>query len=175
METITEYRKRLHDMGIKRLGSGLFSTVYQHPTLQNMVVKMIVRNDPMYIEYAQKCSRLDNPWLPKIYGIEYAKVLKRGKEITVAFVFLERLKRASRVEQQQAAEKITGNDYDWCGLYPHWDSFNWRLISANHKDENVKTVARLFDAIDVNDIHEENVMMREDQLVFTDPVASETS
>lgn len=175
METITEYRKRLREMGIKRLGGGLFSTVYQHPTLPNVAVKMIVRNDPKYIEYAQKCAGLDNPWLPKIYGIEYAKVLKRGKEITVAFVFLERLKRASRVEQRQAAKKITGEDYVSRGYDPHWTSFNWRRISTIHKDEHVKTVARLLDDIDVNDIHKGNVMMREDQLVFTDPVASETS
>jgi len=171
METITEYRKRLRELGIKRLGGGLFSSVYQHPTLPNVAVKMIVRNDPKYIEYAQKCTGLDNPWLPKIYGIEYAKVLKRGREITVAFVFLERLKRASRKERINTALKLgasketnAGNGYLEC--------LNWKALQRS-KDKNVSEAAKLLCDIGMNDLHEGNVMMRDGQLVITDPVASE--
>jgi len=164
MESIADYRKRLKSLRIKQLGTGYFSRVYQHPTLADVVVKMVVRRDPKYIEFAEKCRRTANPWLPKVFAIHHCEMLHRGRPTKVSFVFLERLKESASKDFETALEKISPSAQ-------YFEDVRWKRV-RHHRDPHIKEVAQLFTELEVNDLHEGNMMMRGTQLVFTDPVAS---
>ncbi len=70
-ETIDEYIRRLtRTLRIKKLGSGYYSTVFQHPVYHNVVVKLCRKQDPKTIFYLRECAKNpNNPWFPKIVGI----------------------------------------------------------------------------------------------------------
>jgi hypothetical protein len=71
-ETASEYEKRLiKTLKIPRLGSGAFSSVFQHPVYHNVVVKVVRRPDPKYMRYVEWCMRqgTTNPWVPWIIGV----------------------------------------------------------------------------------------------------------
>lgn len=93
-ETWISYLNRLYKEGIKYLDSGSFGRVYEHPTNPNLVVKL-VSHDPAYMEFIKYAVKYGNknPWFPKVVlPIKTAKVSKTsGKEVTVHFIFQERL------------------------------------------------------------------------------------
>ena len=164
METLSQYRKRLSKLKVKKLGGGWFSDVYQHPTLPDVAVKIVHRKDPKYVEYARECMSLQNPWLPRVYGIETREVQWKGKAITLTFVFLEKLKRAKYLDRVESVKKFSRSAIDF-------DDVNWRRVRRN-KDPEIRQVGKLLTKLEANDLQDCNVMLRGKQIVFTDPVAS---
>lgn len=70
-ETVKDYTERLvKTLGIKELGSGFYSSVFQHPIYRNVAVKLCRRRDPASISYLRKAAENpDNPWFPKVISI----------------------------------------------------------------------------------------------------------
>lgn len=57
---------------LQELGSGCFSTVYQHPVYQDKVIKVLRYRDPGYTAFIRATVRLQDkgapcPWLPHVY------------------------------------------------------------------------------------------------------------
>lgn len=168
-ESITSYKRRLQKLRIKKLGSGLFSTVYQHPTHSDVVVKL-VNDDPMYIKYAKYCmAHPKNAYLPKVYSIHRVTLVCEytGRRYHCHLVFLEKLQSAGQKKISTLAKDLFGKlrftsvDYD-----------EWRDLAKSTKDTQLRDLAKILYKLEAEDIHSENVMRRGDQLVFTDPVAS---
>ncbi len=172
-ETLDQYTRRLRKMKIKQLGSGAYSRVYAHPEHEDVAVKLLTDEDPRYLKFAKECMKLDNPWLPKVYSIE--KVRFGDGEVS-HLIFMERLNKPTAVKIKKASEVIQ-QDLPAClrinaGNFANFRPMVWRRVKQYTKDKSIKQMANLLAKIDTNDIHDGNVMMRGDQLVFTDPVAS---
>ena len=192
-ETHNEYIARLvKTLNIKKMGQGFYSHVFQHPVYHNVAVK-IIRDDPMYLRFAKFC--LDNPlnpWLPKIVSIHKVKVddakydsrkssgVDRTFTEPIHIVFFQKLRSAKAREIQNWVYKVikdlpTADEYE----YRNFDDFHrsdWADIAKYSNDDALRKVAQFFVRINARDIHNGNVMIRDDgaypQLVFTDPVAS---
>ncbi len=173
LESSNQYLRRLKTLNIKRLGKGRYSAVYAHPTLNDTAVKVIYDPDPQYVKFAKRCMRLNNPWLPRIYAIEKVHFADSVSHI----IFMERLEKPTVSQIKKACEKVqNGLEAHFKVPPPHrFSSFfrsHWIRISQTANDQQIRQLAKIMCAVGANDIHDGNVMMRGDQLVFTDPVAS---
>ncbi len=94
-ERLSDYMKRLvRDLNIKTLGSGYYSTVFQHPVYHNVSVKITREADPHHVLWLREAEKHQhNPWFPKIIGIH--KVMFHNDEM--------RRKDVARDEQGDAA------------------------------------------------------------------------
>lgn len=177
-ETVDQYKSRLRRLHVKKLGSGLFSTVYAHPQHESVAVKAVFEDDPMYMRFARAAKKhQSNPWFPKIFDITRCKMEDSyyGGPINVNFVFLERLQRAKRNDIKRAVRHIIDtSDVDDYRIrtFTDFSTDTWEDISRSSVDEHVRALAKVLASAEAEDIHSANVMMRGDQLVFTDPVAS---
>lgn len=173
-ERYGEYLERLtDDLNVKSLGSGAFAEVFQHPTLKNVVVK-VLRKDPNYLRYAEFCrARPRNPWLPKIAAITPVQIVGSPH---AHLVFLEKLNRGTLRairELKKSLTKdyglpVTADDKSW------FTAKGWRNLAERTKDKGLAEFA-LFAGDPKNhrrlDLHEGNLMLRGTQLVFTDPLS----
>jgi hypothetical protein len=194
-ETLEQYLQFLTKQGIKRLGHGLSSAVFNHPTMPNVVVKVIVSSDPYYLRYIEFCKKNpSNSWLPKVLGGPETRLLDTDDDWTdkpskdrkgvsvkqkVIFVFLEKLRPSTPLE------RATAVDYFWSLLkeqsednFPKFTRFSdfgpgdWKILSKQTKDKYVATLADFLYKFDnYLDLHSANLMMRGTQLVFNDPVS----
>ena len=162
--------------GFKKLGEGLFATVYGKG---NTVVKVIHDSDEPYIRFLQKIGiESENPYFPKIH-----KVVKfvdgRGQHYTA--VFMEKLLEynAANGLTQRLSLKALGAVSPEDLQYAEWDAAinpagYARRIAAT-KDKHAKECLKVLRDIRANDTHEGNIMFRQVgkkmQLVITDPVA----
>jgi len=179
LETVSEYKKRLKNIGIREIGAGYFSHVYAHPKQSDVVVKLVAKQDPRYIRYAKRCMKVDNRWMPKVLGITNATfITKRKKGPPTAkrqIVFLERLRKAKIREIKAAVKSILQGvdvDHDYYVTFDDFDRQTWRDIWKQSPCKETRQFAEIMYRYCPEDIHNDNVMMRGDQLVFTDPVAS---
>lgn len=200
-EKVKDYITRLvRTLKIRELGAGYFSTVFQHPVYHNVAVKVTHKSDPLSIVYLENAMKHpDNPWFPKIIGIykvgyhggDMQQKLINMDDDHMAFseighiVFMQKLRRATAKEIKNAVHEILATlPQHKFKYFRHryvdggFENMDWELIEKYTTDEHVRQVAALLNALDADDIHEDNVMMRDDgvgkpHLVFTDPVASE--
>jgi hypothetical protein len=121
-ERINDYVNRLvRGLKIKTLGSGAFSTVFQHPVYHNVSVKITRDADPHYILWLREAEkRQHNPWFPKIIGIHKVmfhgddvdrKVMARDEQGDAALegrhiVFMQKLRPMKRAENKKTAQYI---------------------------------------------------------------------
>lgn len=191
-ETLNQYSERLmHTLGIKRLGRGNFAQVFQHPVYHNVAVK-VVKDDPNYIEYVRFCMQNPtNPWLPRIidivdakiddddfdmYGDYWRRTEKKPVQVPIEVVFFEKLREASNREIHAAVKKVLAevpSNMLVKEFFYDFASFNrdtWYVVSISTTDPHLKQFAEMAHECRFEDIHGDNVMMRGDQLVFTDPV-----
>lgn len=191
-ENSGEYIQRLtKTLNVKRLGSGAYASVFQHPVYHNVAVKF-VQEDPAYVEYAWFCKKHPkNKWLPKVVSIHSVKFdevdWEDGNSDEGTLVFFQKLRKAKPAEIKKAAQEILKdvpdswfekNTYeraDYKNFYT-FDDPEWNVVSKFAKDKDTKELALELEGMGANDIHDANVMMRDEgdrsQLVFTDPVAS---
>jgi hypothetical protein len=193
-ETLGEYTRRLtRSLGIRALGTGAYGKVFQHPVYHNVAVKIFL-DDPVYEMYIKWCkAHQSNPWVPKIISMQKVKLhtykwqqeLNHRPDKTATIVFFQKLRKASKTQQSKAVQQMlatcgedlpmweeeTNLDASEQRQFLDWDKEEWAAIAKYTKDKHVREIARLFAKHDAHDIHEENVMMRDDQLVFTDPFA----
>ncbi len=195
----SQYLHHLSGKRIKKIGEGAYAKVFQHPTHKDVVVKVFTDVDASYLKYIQWCEKNQhNPYVPKLKG-ELVKCIhhpsKKDIEIYGAFpsvyyiVFLEKLKSLSTEETSMAhydniiaslfghqiVKKISqsycakDNYYKWAKPY----QLIRKSMSKNDKNNHLKN---WFNFIESNfnskhfDLHENNIMLRGFQPVFTDAV-----
>jgi hypothetical protein len=193
-ETLDQYTAKLvKTLNIKKLGRGMYASVFQHPVYHNVAVK-VVQDDPAYMYFAKFCMKNpDNQWLPKIVSIHAVDFDGRRKSSHI--IFFQKLRPARRSEIKAAMQQIfktipikyfaqdaqDAQDDPLFKPMAHYDDFqdldgHWRHIANKTTDDDVRVVAKYFANLNGVDLHHNNVMMRDDrgraQLVFTDPVAS---
>lgn len=198
-ETRHEYFKRLtKTLNIKKLGSGMYATVFQHPVYHNVAVKYVnPRVDPMFMKYVRLCQKhQENRWIPKIVSIESVKiqddwdVKTRGRDAKPnepgVLIFFQKLRHAKKQEINSAFDEILNSLPDEIAdnIFADNNERNfenmaieeWRQISKYSSDPDTRALAKILMQVEACDIHNGNVMMRDEggktQLVFTDPVAS---
>lgn len=122
----------------------------------------------------------------------------RDKFDQAYLVFFQKLREATTKEIKNAARQIVadlpdsyfypefgdiGDNNPWFDYrrsdirsFENWSIRTWLRIAKFSKDEHIKQLAKILVAVEAKDIHDANVMMRDEgdrtQLVFTDPVAS---
>ena len=151
------------ELGLYELGSGFFSTVYKHPIDPNLVVKIGGDTDDAWLDYATFCLQFHHT------DEKLLKVLEVRVFNTFYVAIMERL--------------------DPAHLILEWSKLPWedRPNIENRSDYKAQERARseLYNAVDYfpnsglarcyreirtpNDLHSENVMMRGDVMVVTDP------
>jgi hypothetical protein len=187
-EPLSDYQARLRDMRIKRLGSGAYSSVYQHPKIKRIVVK-VGEEESGALAWLRFASRnQDNPYVPKIYG------MRRYKDKDTYFgnyfiVFIERLteyyklplKQKLLILQKHLGPYVTKKNmtYDiFINLAGDRDTYI--DLFAQHKRLGVpsKYLLDVFRFLLTTrgeygeyDIRDANIMLRgKSQIVFTDPL-----
>lgn len=173
LETIDQYVKRLKNIGVKELGKGFFSKVFSHPHNSEVAVKLTCKTDRRYINYAKKCQQLhENLWLPKILSINSVKFSNGQRHL----IFIERLRTAKAQEVKKAIHQIlAGTNVTNVGKFKTFHDFStstWLAVAAQSPSDDIRELAKIMHRLRPDDLHNGNVMMRGEQLVFTDPVAS---
>jgi hypothetical protein len=180
-ETLDQYFDRLRAKGIRNLGEGAFSVVFDHPTLPSVVVKVIYYKDATYMSYVNLCKKHpSNPWLPKILGGPEIHVVDSDStpmsvKQKVLFMFLEKLKPASSSSLSKASiylGTLLGLKLTAPSDFEVFEPRDWEKLSYQNKDKDIATLASfLADHPDNLDLGPQNFMMRGSQVVFNDPVS----
>lgn len=186
-----EYIKRLLSLGMKRIGRGTTSTVFQHPTVPNLVVKIgrFKRNGRTSMAYdwlmfAQ--SESDNPFLPKISHLQVLHDVElnawefneNGAEMYICM--MEKLSPATAADVEKM---IADYGIESCivrdpnarpgRVQKMWDVTDNKADIAKIKNHHLRSVIATLDymsSISNNDFAVDNLLMRGRQLVFVDPV-----
>jgi hypothetical protein len=164
-EDFNAYLKRL---AVRKLGRGATATVFQHPTLSDVVVKVgLAKPDSQGYEWLQWCHKHSNAWAPRVYSImELDTELPAGKKGRMFVAFMERLEKAdSVVVRQFFADNAT--------LFPKLERSFWGFNPGALKtieDPELRAVLKAINQFEHCDFKLENVMMRGTQIVFSDPV-----
>ena len=181
------FDRLMKTLNIQRLGKGAFGHVFQHPTHKNVVVKILnTVLDPRFTRYVLWCQKhQNNPWVPKIHGVEYVDMpdVQGYDEQQQMFVFTEKLSIATQEDVGNAIKLLTRSvpkEDRTSGItdairlkdFRKLKQADWKVI-ASYATGDEKTIAtRLSQIVDKHlDIHLKNVMMRNSQLVFTDPTS----
>jgi hypothetical protein len=199
-ERSKDYLSRLvKSVGVKKLGKGVYSHVFQHPVYRNVAVKVVL-GDVSYIAFLRQCLKHQgNRWLPNIvsmHEIDLHDDATDAKLVSVLpptsrnyIVFFEKLSKASAKKIRDAFAEVIGKGVltakrqsyltenelrmSFDGLH----QYDWEQIMKKHPEKDVRDLASVLLAVSQGDnqldIHDANVMVRGNgQLVFTDPVAS---
>lgn len=190
-ERLQNYVKRLKKLGIKRLGGGSFANVFQHPTLPDVVVKLLVENDwgyEQYVKFSQKNPA--NKYVPKILQVVNAdQAFDKKHEADVEnlrLIFMEKLQPALDDDYLEFANDCSATLYlKGNANFARMDSAinymnsvsTWVQLSTQKKDPQlaalaqfiVKTRGKRGAALDM---HSGNIMMRGNQVVVTDPFST---
>lgn len=187
-EGLPTYLARLvNKQGIKMLGGGAFSQVFQHPHYGNVVVKVYTDKDTVYKKYVSWCLRHQgNPYVPKI--IEQVKYKSPDTGDKYNIVFLQKMTPIKTVQKLiTLLVKALNLNTKAAEDLPFMTAFgqqgreaqDFRLIDKYVKkgraDKDFTEVwnhIRTYGA-DKFDLHPGNVMLRDGQLVLTDPVAND--
>lgn len=183
-ETFKEYIQRLIKTFGRRLGKGVAGSVFPHPTDPNIAVK-VFGNDPAYNDFLKWAhEHQHNPYVPKIYGVNTAKV--DDGFITVAF--FERLMRITdrayfdfsaelfKIAYPRASLTRLPNRFKGTVEINDFTTKDWGLIAQNSKDKNLAEFAAFMAKPGRhNDIHRNNIMRRtsDRHLVFIDPSSTQ--
>jgi hypothetical protein len=176
-EPLAAYVSRLaKEHGIKELGSGMFSKVFQHPKLGDVVVKVVSNKDRNFIRYLTwAIEHQDNPFVPKLLDI-HSHGARRKDKFTI--VFMEKLKRPSHANLSAKLDKLFGVDNVLDSLESARIATNQvvlrKALRNKELDPNLREVLKyLLDEHGEDlDMHDGNFMLRGGQVVFIDPVLS---
>lgn len=176
---------------VKCIGQGAYAHVYAHPTDKDKVVKVFSPSeDPAYRYFIRWCMKNQhNPYVPKIFGYhefdhqnENGKISKRE----IGIVFLERLKSISVKKYNKLAYSFVNHCNELedvlctcricirSGLFlESFEASHWKKISNSTKDKHLRDFAKFMHRASKNfenDCHDDNVMLRGKQIVFTDAI-----
>jgi hypothetical protein len=187
-EALKPYLDRLVSKeGIQKLGGGAFSQVFQHPHYGNVVVKVYTDKDAVYKKYVSWCMKhQSNPYVPKI--IEQVTYKSPETKEKYNIIFLQKMTPIKTVQKLisllvKALKLNTAAAED----LPFMTAFglegkekdDFKLIDKYvRKGQADKDFTEVWNHIrtygpDKFDLHFGNVMLRDGQLVLTDPVAND--
>lgn len=180
-ESKPDYFNRLEkDLKIKRIGTGAFARVFQHPTDPNIAVKVFTDEDHAFRHYLKFCqAHPDNKYLPKIFSVVKHRhnPEKKDKDLTIdeivdwkySIAFMEKLKPVSKDYLVKFISKFGIYDKEFADLT---DS-EWRILAYRQdEDPDLAEFAKyLLKTNYVPDLHTKNVMLRGKQIVFIDPIS----
>jgi hypothetical protein len=164
----------LINQGWKRLGKGSYGLVYEHPSFP--YIFKIFYDDPDYFKYFNWArQRQNNPHVPKIKG-KYIKI--NNKTYAVRMEKLEPLSSFNSVLKQYIDPELQSksrldisnyDDIDKLSLYS-----NLKFLKENFPDlyDIIHYVTANFPLMS-QDLHGGNIMLRDDTIVITDPVATQ--
>jgi hypothetical protein len=175
------YLNRLRSsLGIKELGKGRYANVFQHPTMDDVAVK-VYHKDNSYTSYLNWCQKNQgNKYVPKILAREVSDS-DSGK---LNIVFFEKLKPSSPYDIKIFVQyclglvdetKLTNPKKDYKDL-TFFRRVVWGMLSRQTEDKDLAIFAKyfltVFNSVSFTpDLHNANVMLRGSQLVFVDPVS----
>lgn len=160
--------------GWKRIGKGAYGVVYEHPSFP--YVFKIFYDDPDYFKYFNWAKQhQDNPHVPKIKG-KYIKI--NNKTYAVRMEKLEPLTSVDTTIKKyvdpnlQAKSKLNISHYDNIDKLSLYS--NLEFLKENFPDlyDVINYVKTNFPLIS-QDLHGGNIMLRNDTIVITDPVATQ--
>jgi hypothetical protein len=188
-----EYLKFLADKQIKALknGRGTFGDVFQHPTMSDIVVKVFTERDHAYREWYHFCSQnKSNPFVPKFFGnIRDFEFFNSDEDEydDYSIVFMEKLRAMNHKQFNkfwndvcgpELSRKLTSGTFNFESTW--FDSDEALRDLETIMDANVIKDDNLFAVIDMIrgsnrliDLKPDNLMLRGNQIVFTDPIAME--
>lgn len=187
------------DEGVDEEGdarAGGMSHVFEHPTDPRIAVKVFIY-DPGSVRYIKFCkAHKSNPYCLKVYqhthdprGLDFERSLfdtrpdtrvpgARGQTDFNA-VFIERLRHMTKAEVEKFTRYLEGlagvtkpaPNFGW---YKESAKF-WTALATQKRDRNLSQFAtwfvrQTFNGACLEDIHTDNVMMRGNQPVFSDPM-----
>lgn len=188
-ESMISYLTRLKKMGIKQIGTGNYAHVFQHPTMPDVVVKLLTESDPGYESYVKFCQRnQSNKYCPKILEVvDASKVFDTSlmySQRGLHLVFMEKLTPITKAEYVKFFRYMASlygstllvNDHRIAFEYMRPESF-WKSLASQSKDVDLAEVASFILNAFHNpsltvDLHDANIMKRGKQIVITDPFSS---
>jgi hypothetical protein len=187
-ESLKSYFERLISKHkIQKLGGGAFSKVFQHPLYGNVVVKVYTNKDAVYKKYVKWCLKNQhNPYVPRI--IEQVKYTSPETGDKYNIIFLEKMQPiSSGVKLISLLIKALGLDRRSVNdsriiYFMGRNAFTAkpvidRCVKDGRGDKYFRQIwehIRSYGA-DKFDLHHGNAMLRDGQLVLTDPVANRPS
>ena len=197
MEDSLNYYDRLARLHIKQLGQGAYSTVYQHPVYNNVVVRVFNKTDKGYMSWMRFVAKHpDNRYVPRIIPNEKGKlfykrrVVEWDEPINLYFVFLKKyvalgdkkfVEFENTLEQFLSENAITKLERESIGGYYSLLQlpFIWKDLSQSSEfkfefGQDAVDIAQFFSRRNYIDISEHNIMYdpTNDHIVFTDPLSS---
>lgn len=189
-ESLHDYLTRLVSReGIKRLGGGAFSQVFQHPQFHNVVAKVYSGKDTLFAKYVQWCLKhQNNPYVPKIIEeVVYHDPDPKAKIKSYRIVFMQKMMKiktwaafvaafalalgldATNNDEKEIIDELMADKYDMFILITAVK----RAFELGKGDKHFVEVWKHILSYGVwnIDLHQGNIMLRGKQLVFTDPVA----
>lgn len=139
---------------MKELGSGYFSSVYKVKGHPKLVLK-VARDSNTYYRYVTWATRTKSKHAPKVYW------KKKISEKTSVYI-MEKLKESKGKERNIV--RRTG-EYFWDMDFPKKDKKNESLYNF------LKKLRKEFGDEGAWDLHQNNMMLRGETIVVTDPIA----
>lgn len=157
--------------GYKHLGSGAYANVYHKPG-KPYVLKVFTRFDTAYLAYIALVQSQSNIHFPKFYG----KLIK----VTDSYYAIrtEHLERYDEFADKERSVDVIGRYLFYCAHPPRNPDQQEKFEVATKWMEEHASLKEACDIIAENllpkfheDIHRNNIMMRGDVIVLTDPVS----
>ena len=172
-ETYKEYVQRLHELKLPTLGEGAFSSVFRHPELPNVAVK-VVRGDDAYLEFIKfAMENPNNRWLPKVASFKHVDF---GDSTNGYLVFTEKLTPIDSSEFKSFLSQLE----EFCGVSANplssklFGPKEWKSLE-NNVPPDLATVVKWLNTCGLGiDLHSDNFMKRGKQIVFNDPVCDDS-
>lgn len=178
-QTFLDYVDFLHTK-VKLINDGAYAFVFNVPKNKNIVAKVFKPSeDEAYFTYLEWCLKNQhNPYVPKIHDVFIFDQTHSADEIGI--VFMERLKSISMKKYNEFAKNIIVQnkmsklfDDDYRDILCNFSDKDWGKICRS-KDRNLATFAKFMNRELKggygNDCHDGNIMLRGNQVVFTDVI-----
>lgn len=187
-EALAAYLNRLTSKeGIKKLGGGAYSQVFQHPHYGNVVVKVYTDRDTVFKKYAAWCMKhQSNPYVPKIIEQVKYKSPETGEKYNIIFIqkmspiktsgkLVSLLVKALQLDTKSAEDLPFMMAFGETGKEQEDFKMIDKSIKSGKGDKDFREVWAHIRTYGPGkfDLHPGNVMLRDGQLVLTDPVAND--
>lgn len=171
-ESLKDYLIRMFRAGYKKLGKGLYSTVYENPMAPTPVVKIgTLDNNEGSVVWLKWCINNKNKFVPKVYGLYLVKN-SDGKIYFIAFMEkLDKVKSDRYLYNFSEAKGLVRPETSWVGL-PFCNRWTNAKSLKGCNDQALKTVLTKLALLAKKyhlDMQGKNSMIRGEQLVFVDP------
>jgi hypothetical protein len=181
-EELGAYYDRLPQQGFEELGSGDYSTVYQHPQESSLVVKVAEVDEGKALEWLEWCRLNPSPYVPKVHEIIPISFPCAFQHITRTqlpcyLATMEKLEPVTKDEveaffMKNGLTKVMPLELPVDDNNMFWWSFIFETIHSVTDPIMREILRKIHELTNLTycDLKPANFMRRGDQIVFTDPV-----